>query len=76
VSDLKTICTQFAEEPALGSETDVVCIKKFLITRDWEIICVQVEQDWGEYRTSWEAISLRSPGAGVSAHVHPEAPIS
>jgi len=67
---------QFAEVLALNGETYVVSVNEFLAACNWQVVWVQIEQNWCKERTSRKAVTLGSPSTGVIAHVHPETSIS
>jgi len=60
----------------LNGETYVISVNEFSATCNWQVVGVQVEQNWCKDRTLKKAVTLGSSRTGVIAHVHPERSIS
>ena len=52
---------QFVECLRLVAKADVVGIDELLSLCRWEVVCVQVEQGWSEYRALLKPVSLSLP---------------
>ena len=54
----------------------VVRVNEFSAMCNWQVVGVQVQQNWYKDRALRKAVTLESPRTGVIAHVHPEKSIS